>query len=134
MGGKQNNHDRGGNTGKSYFHARHLYLPQSGISFLSQSVKRKEGESGGVFGYKKTGEIDKHKKAAAFRKNRKLPLLRCAFLAFQAFHKIHDLFVAGTNFFYRYIMIDDIDDACHVFAHICFYIIWFFQKLRDTVI
>ncbi len=36
------------------------------------------------------------------------------------FHEIHDLFVAGTNLLDRYIMVDDIDDTCKIFAHICF--------------
>ena len=35
------------------------------------------------------------------------------------FDKIHDLFVAGPNFLYRNIMIDDVNDTCKVFAHVC---------------
>jgi len=31
-------------------------------------------------------------------------------------------------------MIDDINDARKIFAHICFYIIWSFEKFRNAVI
>ena len=31
-------------------------------------------------------------------------------------------------------MVDDIDNACKVFAHVCFYIVWLCEKLRNTVI
>ena len=40
-------------------------------------------------------------------------------------NEIHDLFVAGTNLLDRYIMVDDIDDTCKIFAHVCFNIIFF---------
>ena len=50
------------------------------------------------------------------------------------FHEIHDLFVAGTNLLDRYIMVDDIDDTCKIFAHICFDIVWTVEKFRNTVV
>ena len=35
------------------------------------------------------------------------------------FHQFHDLFVVGTNLFNRNIMIDNVNDTCKIFAHIC---------------
>ena len=32
------------------------------------------------------------------------------------------------------VMVERIDQQCDIFAHVTVYIIWFFQKLRDTVI
>ena len=48
--------------------------------------------------------------------------------------QIHDLFVAGAYLFNRNIMIDDIDDTCKIFAHICFHIVRSGKKLRNTVV
>ena len=31
-------------------------------------------------------------------------------------------------------MIDDIDDTCKIFAHVCFDIVWAVKKLRNTIV
>ena len=31
-------------------------------------------------------------------------------------------------------MVDDIDDTCKIFAHICFDIVWTVKKLRNTIV
>ena len=56
------------------------------------------------------------------------------FVIVDASHEIHDLFVAGTNFLNRNIMVDNVDDACHVFAHVCFDVVWLGQQLRQAVV
>ena len=43
---------------------------------------------------------------------------------FHFFHQFDDLFVVRANFFYRDIVIDNIDDTCEIFAHICLNIIF----------
>lgn len=46
----------------------------------------------------------------------------------------HDLIVTGANLFHRNIMVNDVNDACKIFAHICLNIIRLSKQLRNSVI
>ena len=53
---------------------------------------------------------------------------------FHFFHQFDDLFVVRTNFFYGYIMIDDVNDAGKILAHICLDIVFSLEKFRIAIV